>query len=121
MITVRRPEVRPFTEKQIALLKTFADQAVIAIENLRLFRGWARTRHLSGRRRPAKYWCHRHSQTDTQPVFEVIAVSAQRLFGADDALICRVEGDRHRDWWRHYGARCRRDGSDARPARPWVR
>ena len=43
VINIRRTEVSPFTEKQVALLETFASQAVIAIENVRLFKEIAGT------------------------------------------------------------------------------
>src|SRR5437867_7237225 len=92
-ILIRRREVRPFSEKQIALLKTFADQAVIAIENVRLFKELKEsleqqtaTSEILG--------VIASSPTDIQPVLDVVAENAARLCDATDAAIMRVDGDR---------------------------
>src|SRR5262245_65846404 len=83
-IYMRRTEVQPFTDKQIALAKTFADQAVIAIENERLFTELgARNRELieSLERETATGSILRAiamSPTDPAPVFEAILESALR-------------------------------------------
>src|SRR5262249_40788659 len=99
-ILIRRTEVRPFTDKQIALLKTFADQAVIAVENVRLFKELqTRNRDLTTTldRQTATADVLRiiaQSPTDLQPVLDAIAASAVRLCAASDAVIERLEGDR---------------------------
>ena len=91
VLTIRRTEVRPFTEKQIALLKTFADQAVIAIENVRLFQELKEaleqqtaTSDILG--------VIASSPTDLQPVLEAVATNAARLCDAADAVVYRVDG-----------------------------
>jgi signal transduction histidine kinase len=99
VIVLTRTEVRPFTEKQIELVTTFADQAVIAIENVRLFdEVQTRTRELSEslEQQTATSEVLRvisSSPTDVQPVFDAIARSAARLCEAFDAVVFTVDGN----------------------------
>jgi signal transduction histidine kinase/putative methionine-R-sulfoxide reductase with GAF domain len=99
-ITVQRwGTPRPFTSKQIALLQTFADQAVIAVENVRLFKELeARNAELTGTlaRQTATGEVLRaisRAQTDAQPVFDIIAASAVRLCNAAYCSVCLYDGE----------------------------
>ena len=91
-IVIRRKEVRPFTDKQIALLKTFADQAVIAIENVRLFNELKEsleqqtaTSEILG--------VIASSPTDIQPVLDTVIANAVKLSSATQGHIRRVDGE----------------------------
>ena len=99
-ISIARTEVRPFTDQQIALLEVFADQAVIAIENARLFEELEqRNRDLNEAldQRTATAEVLRviaSSPTDRTMVLEAIASAAARLTESDGASVLQVVGER---------------------------
>jgi GAF domain-containing protein len=99
-IALRRKEVRPFTEKQIALLETFANQAVIAIENVRLFKE-IQERNAELREALEHQTATSEvlgiisrSPTDVQPVLDAIVESAARVCGIEDVVMRLQEGDK---------------------------
>ncbi len=97
--TLTRDEVNPFTDKQIALALIFADQAVIAIENVRLFdEVQKRTDDLSEalEQQTATSEVLRvisSSATDLQPIFETIANNSVNLCGATYGIVFRFDGE----------------------------
>jgi GAF domain-containing protein len=91
-ILVLRSPPRPFSEREQALLQTFADQAAIAIQNVRLFN---ETKEALERQTATANVLKVISQSvsDAAPVFETIIESCQRLFGLDAVAIYLIEGD----------------------------
>jgi two-component system, NtrC family, sensor kinase len=101
-LSIRRTEVKPFTDKQIALVTTFADQAVIAIENARLFdEVQSRTRELSESLDQQTATSEvlkviSSSPGELKPVFEAMLANATRICEAKFGILFLAEGDAYR-------------------------
>ncbi len=99
IIAVSRAEPGGFSPAEITLLQTFADQAVIAVKNARLLTEIQEsnrdlTESLDRQTATADILrAISQAQTDVQPVFEAIADSAMRLFGAGGAAVARYDGE----------------------------
>ncbi|MFM9940476.1 MAG: GAF domain-containing protein [Hyphomicrobiaceae bacterium] len=100
VITVGRAEPRAFSDRQIGLVTTFADQAVIAIENARLFEAeQTRTKELT---ESLEYQTATsevlgvisRSPSDLQPVLDAIVETAARVCGVEQAQLLRPVGDK---------------------------
>jgi signal transduction histidine kinase/DNA-binding response OmpR family regulator len=99
ILFIWKERVQPFTGKQVELIATFADQAVIAIENVRLFQ------ELEARNREVTEALEQQtatgkvlstissSPTDAQPVFDMIARSAKRLCNGEFSGVFQFDGE----------------------------
>ncbi|MGB9348731.1 MAG: GAF domain-containing protein, partial [Pseudolabrys sp.] len=92
VIGVYRQEVRPFTDKQIGLVKSFAAQAVIAIENARLLNELRQSLEQQTATSEVLRVISR-SATDLRPVFETIAHNSVHLCGATYGAVFRFDGE----------------------------
>ena len=92
VITIRRTHVEPFTEAQISLLRTFADQAMIAIENVRLFNETKDALEQQTATANVLKVISR-STFDLQIVLDTLVESATRLCGADYAWLFQRDGE----------------------------
>ena len=91
-ILLRRQEMRPFSDEEITLLRTFGDQAAIALENVRLFN---ETKEALDQQRASGevLAAISNSIADTSPVFDTILASCERLFAGKTGQINLVGDD----------------------------